>query len=221
MQLLKISRCLFVSLILFGSLRAEDSIIRSYKTFPSPNGRFTAELETDFALVPGNVSKRAFYTNDNSPAFSLTGGDDSFPDLSTKRSPARINVNYELQIRDRKTGNVFDSKVTTPLYSLKWTGDSEAMVVVSHIAGGSVASIISLVGDRTLHFDAFPPDNGEFCRVIRQEMGWHTTRLTYRVCGTRKGPYSTCAFTIDSRTGMVTRIVTRVIDFKTYCALGP
>jgi hypothetical protein len=87
----------------------------------------------------------------------------------------------KITIVDSKTGEIYSSiEVDPPLYSLAWTGDSETIVVVTHIAGGTVAGTVHLHHGRW-NVNSADPREGDKYRVVRETLRKHSIELTYQV----------------------------------------
>jgi len=157
-----------------------------------------------------------------------TADRDSFSVGQSFRSPdGRFIAQLEsgdfsnLKIKDNQTGEVASETVDLPtLLSLKWTGNSKAIVIVEHIAGGSVASVIAL-NQCWARQDLFPPRNGDTCEVVKEKVGWDTVNLSY-TASQRAGTaflFWTSCFEVNANTGAVTHVTTENISADAYQAL--
>ena len=115
-----------------------------------------------------------------------------------------------IKITDNQTGHA-DAPIdwwSVP-HSIRWTGDSKTIVVVSHIAGGSQASLIHFKKGKWVELEAAPPTKHspvEY-RVIEEKVGISSVTLTYEVTnqapnGARESFYR-CSFKIDPETGAI------------------
>ena len=68
---------------------------------------------------------------------------------------------YHYQIRNQKTGQIQDFSnpdlgLFGPLYSVEWTGDSQSILLVYHIADGSTAALLHYDGNSWHELDIRP-----------------------------------------------------------------
>lgn len=162
---------------IYGQAIADNGFLSTGQSFPSPDGRFTARIES------GNYSN--------------------------------------LRIRDNRTGVDAHATLMLPLLSLKWTGNSKAIVTVEHIAGGSIASITAFSKGWTRTVLP-PPRNGDTCEVVKEKIGWDKVFLTYKVKQRTSGLTPLCwtsSFDVNASTEAITSITTQNISLEDYLAL--
>jgi len=63
-----------------------------------------------------------------------------------------------LHIRSNSTSKLYKIGVLRPLYSLKWTGDSQTVITIEHLAGGSQAVLIHFNQHNWNRFEVDPTD---------------------------------------------------------------
>jgi hypothetical protein len=109
--------------------------------------------------------------------------------------------------------------INPPLYSLRWTQDSKAIVTISHIAGGTVAGVIHLVDGQWKQVSADPREGDKY-RLIHQVVKGRVVELTYKVARIRSnntaGTFYTYTFLFDPTTTAHTGEKRRQIDAETY-----
>jgi hypothetical protein len=144
-------------LILFMALARQGfaavSII-SQGTFPSPDGRFVLKI---------------------APEINIYGVE--LPELILEDRRTRA-----VERSDPNGGEGKGLNVLTPIFFIKWTGDSKTILVISHIAHGTIGA--------ELHFDGSTwhqrllqppsPDDGHFT-VLSQHVGRHQIGISYAV----------------------------------------
>ena len=93
----------------------------------------------------------------------------------------------EITIVDGNTGIAYATiSVLSPVYSVGWVGDSQTLVTVGHIAGGTQAEVIHMEeGSWKLH--SAGPREGNKYRVVREILRHHAVELTYEIDAGRKG----------------------------------
>jgi hypothetical protein len=131
-----------------------------------------------------------------------------------------------LAITNTLTRETYNVGILTPLLSLKWTGDSRAIVTIEHIAGGSEANVLSFAEGRWNRFTAEPgidaASSGHY-EVIQQTIGWDKASFTYKVTEKQSNGlvlgFYTCSFEVDTRTKAISSLVKTRIDRSTYDAL--
>ena len=109
--------------------------------------------------------------------------------------------------------------------SVAWTGDSQTIVIVGHIAGGSEASIIRFENGAWVQHPAEPQDGDEY-EVVRQVLRKHTVELTYEISARSnatkdKMRFYLYTFLLDSATGKHSNERRNDVDPETYVALQP
>ena len=131
-----------------------------------------------------------------------------------------------LHIKSNTTGELYKIGVFRPLYSLEWTGDSQTVVTVEHLAGGSQAVLIHFDGDKWSRFEVDPtepPPPYHHYAVIRKEIGRDTVKLRYKATDEKGNGIVTKfyvrSFDVDPRTRSITNIQTREISGNEYSAL--
>jgi len=125
-----------------------------------------------------------------------------------------------LIITNIKTGKQYPFYDVLPsILSVKWTLDSKSIVIISHIRGGSIASIAHLSNDK---WDDYTPEPwiGDYYGVVREIIHDHTVEITYRVHekpqGDSDGHYYTCSFIVNTNTHTRSKETVKEIDSDAY-----
>lgn len=98
--------------------------------------------------------------------------------------------------------------VLPPVLSLKWSPDSKSLVVVQHLAGGSLASLVILDGKQWKKNDCEPPLKIQ-CNysLVNFQFVDKQLRLTYKVSQERANgeivSFNICSFDVDLKTGFL------------------
>jgi hypothetical protein len=128
-----------------------------------------------------------------------------------------------LHIRSNTTGNLYKIGVFRPLYSLKWTGDSQTVVTIEHLAGGSQAVLIYFDGGKWRRFEVDPtkpPPPYHHYAVIKEDIGWDMVKLKYKVTDEKGNGIVTkfylCSFNVDTRTRSIAKMQTHEINADAY-----
>ena len=85
-----------------------------------------------------------------------------------------------INIVNSKTGKTYLPIESAMVFPLRWTGDSKTLILINHIAGGSMAIVLTLVGDEWKGYSA-DPRMGDRYKVIREVVKYNTVDLTYLV----------------------------------------
>ena len=152
----------------------------------------------------------------------------AIPNGAAFRSPNgrfTVSVKFEnLTIKDNQTGEVFPPvQVLTPLYVLQWASDSQSLVTVEHIAGGTTAGIIHYTNGSWLNRSASPDNDPPFKQyeivsLIPQPPG---IRLTYE-CTLRSGSgnrYYTYSFNINPQSAERSAVTKQEITKSRFASL--
>jgi hypothetical protein len=129
-----------------------------------------------------------------------------------------------LHITDTRTGAVYKSALSLPLFFVTWTHDCRTIVAVEHLAGGSQMSLIHFSGRSWKRFEVEPPggDSGHY-DVIGQEIRQNSIRVTYKMTKEKADgdiiAFYTCAFDIDPSTHAMRDIDKQRISRDTFVAL--
>ena len=180
MKSFKVVIALLLIALAANAANAEE-MIRNGTEFPSPDGKFIAQID----------------------------------------QPAGWVVN----IKNKQSGVVEPVEVGTLIYSLKWTGDSQTIVMVVHVSGGSETWLIHHEQNQWRLGEVGDPDGAERGAIIKQEIGWNSVRLTIK--GTNldsRGKiteFHVTTFYVNTDSGAVSNISKRVIDKNAYMALKP
>jgi hypothetical protein len=118
-------------------------------------------------------------------------------------------------ITNNETGEGFQDALATPVYSIKWSPDSETVVLIVHIAGGSVADIYTLRNNKWIWYGP-EPTVGDHCTVIRQDVGNDTVKLTYKVGDKAAGRFYLYSFVFHPDTAARSDVRIHEIDIETY-----
>jgi hypothetical protein len=131
-----------------------------------------------------------------------------------------------LHIKSNVTGDVYRIEVFRPLYSLEWTEDSQTVVTIEHLAGGSQAVLIHFDGHKWSRFEVDPthaPPPYHHYAVIKQGIGRNAVKLTYKVTDEKGNGIVTkfyvCSFNVDPQSRSITNVQTREIGGDEYSAL--
>jgi hypothetical protein len=131
-----------------------------------------------------------------------------------------------VHIKSNTTGKLYTVGALRPLYSLKWTGDSQTLVTIEHLAGGSQAALIHFDGDKWSRFEVDPtgsPPPYHHYAVIRQEIGWDKVKFTYKITDEQGNgmviKFYLCSFDVDPRARSITNMHTREISSDVYWTL--
>jgi hypothetical protein len=122
-------------------------------------------------------------------------------------------------ITDNQTGKKYPPQPTiSPVLSIKWA-DSKTFVKIVHIAGGSVAGIGHLRGNKWIYYDV-EPKFGDAYEVVKEGFKDHAIEITYKVSYTPNdnsdGKCFVCSFVIDAGTGERSHETTKEISASTY-----
>ena len=115
-------------------------------------------------------------------------------------------------INDKRTGQTTIIPIEySPVLALKWTPNSNTIVTVEHVAGGSIAGFLHFNGSHWVHVDAPPPESNFRYMVTRWVLGDRSVHLVYKVENTRSGTkaydFSTCAFDVNPETGDISNLM--------------
>lgn len=83
-------------------------------------------------------------------------------------------------IKNNQTGRTYPPIETSIAVPIQWTGDSQTIVTIGPIAGGSVAGVLRLEGNEWKEYSA-DPRMGDAYKVIRAVAKYHTVDFTYVV----------------------------------------
>ena len=125
---------------------------------------------------------------------------------------------YRFAIHDNETGQSDNSIVMpTILHALKWTGDSETIATVEHLAGGSLAGIIRFKNNHWVQSDIEPPESGRGSyEIIKWKVGEKFINLTYKVAHEKengeKTGFSLCSFDLSPETGNISNV--KILSLK-------
>jgi len=87
-----------------------------------------------------------------------------------------------IKIMDESGGKTFDPvPVLTPIFCLAWSKDSNSLLVVEHIAGGSILSVLQMANGKWTKHGIDPPPDGDFdsYKVTGLELGADSVLVTY------------------------------------------
>ena len=131
-----------------------DAPIINQGTFVSPDGRFTLSI---------------------APEINIYGVE--LPELII-----RDRMNGAVERSDPNSGEGDGLNVLTPIFFIKWTGDSKSVLVISHIAHGTIAAVLHFDGSQWHQKVLQPPSpQGGHMTVLSQRLGFHNVAVTYAV----------------------------------------
>jgi hypothetical protein len=138
---------------------------------------------------------------------------------------ARVLTWDQLQIQERNTGKTIPVIFMPPLSSLRWTGDSKAIVTHEHIAGGPFVVISGTPGSRLVAAPSVAAPwlgDGDSRSIVREKIGRETVSITYKIAERTYGPvfeFWLCSFDVNTLADKITNVVVHRIDESTYDAL--
>jgi|GEM_PF-4775395 len=129
---------------------------------------------------------------------------------------------FNMQIRNNRTGESYKSAASIPVLSFNWTIDSNTIVLIEHLSGGSQMTLIHFDGHKWGKPIEIDPPGGErgHYDVIREEVGKDSIRVTYKV--TREKPNGMVigayisSFAVDPKTGQRSRVIQHDIGVDMY-----
>lgn len=154
-------------------------------------------------------------------------GDKTIFDLDTTSSPSPDGQSvatfkwkndqwWYLHVKNLKSGHLEGAVKfeLTPVFSVQWTGDSNSILVIGHVAHGSTAILFHRTDQSWSRINFFSPDlftgDRAFCDVVKAETGKHNVNLTYHMDVRKKdsdGYVQTQAYlvklSVDPSTGQV------------------
>jgi hypothetical protein len=103
------------------------------------------------------------------------------PDGKLSAQLGQVDENEVLSIKNNKTGTVDNSQSIElpPVFTIKWTGDSQSIVTVGHIAGGSQATVYHNNNGTWNKIDVYP-DNRPAYDVIGLQIGRSSVAVSYK-----------------------------------------
>ncbi|HLB33614.1 MAG: hypothetical protein A3F67_03210 [Verrucomicrobia bacterium RIFCSPHIGHO2_12_FULL_41_10] len=113
-----------------------------------------------------------------------------------------------LGIKNRKTGEVEASFTIVPLVvHVQWAPDSKSLLIVQHISGGSVATIVHHDDNKWVHYDCDPPLKTQgYYYLVGVKFLKEVVRLTYGVYPSKRSSLSDtkiCVFDVNYNTGFM------------------
>jgi hypothetical protein len=132
-----------------------------------------------------------------------------------------------IQITSNTTGQLYKIRVLQPVYLLKWT-DSQTLLAIEHLAGGSQAVLNHFDGTKWNRFEVDPtnpPPPYHHYSVIRQQIGPNNVRLTYKLTDEKGNgvvsKFYLCSFDVDPETGSISNMHQHEISSSDYARLRP
>ena len=121
-----------------------------------------------------------------------------------------------LVVADASTKQSAEGGVLSPLFSVRWSGDSQTIVTIEHIAHGSQTALLHYAGGQWQRYEVEPPGNdSRGYSVVRQRIRSHTVDVTYRVMelherSSQKEPeYFVCTLRVDCATGAILKVIAK------------
>jgi hypothetical protein len=118
-------------------------------------------------------------------------------------------------ITNNGTGEEFQDVLPPPVYWIKWSQDSETIVFIVHVAGGSLADIYTLRNNKWINYTP-EPTVGDHYAVIGQHVGNHTVALIYKVGDKAAGRFYVYSFVFHPDTAARSDVRIHEIDIETY-----
>lgn len=119
-----------------------------------------------------------------------------------------------LTVQNKSTSkNDFSKALISRVQNIKWTPDSKSLFIVSHLSGGSMATIVHFQNDGWRAYDNSPPIQGPaYYFVVGVNFFKKFARLIYGVYPSKGSPFNEqkmCIFDVDWDTGS-----SKLISFK-------
>jgi hypothetical protein len=157
-----------------------------------------------------------------------------------------VDRDFQYAMKNRQTGGVerFSEPayfLWGPLYSVQWTGDSQSVLLIFHVADGSVATVLHLNGKAWEELDIAPTpvdakcpqdevtENGKttfeasyFGTVFDHHVGRSQVWISFGVQtdeSRRHSQFYVCNFNYDPATQSLNRIELRKVDIPTFVRL--
>jgi hypothetical protein len=157
-----------------------------------------------------------------------------------------IDREFQYAIKNRQTGTIErfaepDYSLWGPLYSVQWTGDSRSVLLVYHIADGSVATVLHFNGTTWRELDIAPTpvdsrcpkdevtENGKtsfepsyFGTVFDHKVGHSEVWISYGIQtdeSRRHSHFYVCNFNYNPETQSLSHVKLHEIDIPTFVHL--
>lgn len=132
------------------------------------------------------------------------------------------DMNNPFEIRNLTTGKT-ESKINalSPILSTMWLKNSESIVIVSHISGGSIMAVINRKSEGWTRLDFAPPSIKSakygIVSIIETNGSIETKyRVRYNDSGVGEYRYGTIKFTVDPSKDTVSNIIKENISLEDY-----
>ncbi len=132
--------------------------------------------------------------------------EDFYPTLYDRHPASKTSC---LSIEDRLNNTAALAGVLSPVFLIAWTRDSQSIVVVGHIAGGSYAEVLHYHEGQWQRHEVDPLSQEQIGHyaVVRLKMGLDRFRVTFKVADSSAGQteveFYLCTLEVDAATGMV------------------
>lgn len=130
--------------------------------------------------------------------------------------PDENSVIGGLSIANNSTGELFQDSAATPIYSVKWTGDSKTVVLIVHVSGGSEAVVYHLNNKNKWVSCDLEPTIGDVFSVVQLTMRKDTVEFRYKVGKRTTGDSYLYSFVFHPDTLTRTDEKIKEIDEATY-----
>ena len=128
-------------------------------------------------------------------------------------SPTQLG---QLLITDTSSHQSTEHGGQRPLYSIRWSGDSQTLVTIEHVAHGSIMALRHFEGGQWQRHDVEPSGDALWeYSVVRQRIHSDTVDVTYRVtemhvvASEKKPSYFVCTLHVDCATGATLKVSTK------------
>ena len=129
----------------------------------------------------------------------------------------------QLQIRDKRTNKDYKSITVLPVFFITWTGDSQTMVVVEHMAGGSTVVLAHFTGNEWESFTVSPPGKQyDNYSVVDLRAKDRTVHIAYKVVGrtTKEPEYYVSTFDVDPSTGKFSSVTRKPVSVEKFIEIN-
>ncbi len=111
-----------------------------------------------------------------------------------------------LSVEDRRSQTTALAGVLSPVFVISWTKDSQSIVTVEHIAGGTQAVVLHYQDDKWKRHEVEPlsEDRTGHYAVTGLKLGQNSFEVTYKVADnsvTNDVDYYLCKFRVEASTG--------------------
>jgi hypothetical protein len=157
--------------------------------------------------------------------FSAFGTPEQLPPGACLTSPnGSFTASYhpdQLEIQSDVVDRRYRIDGVLPIYALKWTGNSNALGIVHHLAGGSGVIIAHFNGTVWRHFGVSPPEEYDRIAVVQMEpheskfvVSWKVARMSRASVA-----YYVVSAAVDPRTRGLSNVRVKVISTKKFDSL--